>query len=131
MNPESLRFTRTHEWVAVEKTPSGEIATVGISDFAVQALTDLVFLQLPTIGAKVEAGQPFGEVESVKAVNDLYSPVTGTVVEANSPLVNDLEQISRDPFGAGWLIKVKLDSPLPSDLLDHDAYRQQCAADEH
>lgn len=131
MSPESLRFTPTHEWVAVEKTAAGEIATVGISDFAVQALTDLVFLQLPAVGARVEAGKPFGEVESVKAVNDLYSPVSGTVVEANSPLVDNLEQISSDPFGAGWLIKVKLDGPPPSDLLDHEAYRQQCASEDH
>lgn len=131
MNPESLRYTATHEWVAIDQTPSGAIATVGISDFAVQALTDLVFLQLPAVGTRVEAGRPFGEVESVKAVNDLYSPVSGTVVEANSPLVNDLEQISRDPFGAGWLIKVKLDGAAPADLLDHDAYRQQCASADH
>lgn len=131
MNPESLRYTTTHEWVSVEQKDGVEIATVGITDFAVQALTDLVFLQLPAVGARVEAGHPFGEVESVKAVNDLYSPVSGIVVEVNSPLVNDLEQISRDPFGAGWLIKVKLDGSLPADLMDYSTYRQQCASADH
>lgn len=126
MTPEKLHYTKTHEWVHVEK----DIATVGISDWAVKALTDLVFLELPPPGREVRAGEPFGEVESVKAVNDLYSPVDGIVVEANAPLTDRLDTLSQDPYGAGWLIKVKLGDGLPAELLDYAAYQKQIAESE-
>ena len=131
MTPEKLHYTKTHEWVHVETDAAGaSIATVGITDWAVKALTDLVFLELPPLGREVRAGEPFGEVESVKAVNDLYSPVDGIVAEANTSLADHLETLSEDPYGAGWLIKVKLGNGLPAGLLDFAAYQKQCAESE-
>lgn len=118
MNPQSLKYSKTDEWIAVE----GEIATVGITDLAVQALTDLVFIELPAKGKRVEPGKTFGVVESVKAASDLYSPVTGEVVESNGKVANDLGILSSDPFGGGWLMKVKLSAPLPADLLTRAEY---------
>jgi len=118
MDPQSLKYSKTDEWIAVE----GELATVGITDLAVQALTDLVFIELPAKGKQIETGKPFGVVESVKAASDLYSPVTGEVVESNSQLANDLGILSSDPFGKGWLLKVKLTTPVAGDLLNRAAY---------
>ncbi len=134
MKPEQLRYTPTHEWVHVETQDGGQVATVGITAFAVEALADLVFIQLPEVGQEVKAGQPFGEVESVKAVSDLNSPVDGQVVEVNSAVADNLELLSQDPFGQGWLIKVRVSDPSGLDsLLDHAAYKQQCEqqAEEH
>ena len=131
MNPKDLLYAETHEWAAVESTGAGELATVGITDFAVEQLTDLVFMDLPPVGKKVEAGKEFGEVESVKAVSPLYSPVTGEIVEVNSSLPQSLETLNSDPFGAGWMIKVKLtDEAGLKSLLSHDAYKKQIA-DSH
>jgi glycine cleavage system H protein len=127
VNPEQLLYTKTHEWVSVQKGPSGSIATVGISAFAVEALTDLVFIELPAVGQKVQAGAPFGEVESVKAVSDFYSPVDGEIVEVNGAVPQDLELLSKDPYGAGWLIKVRLsDESALAGLMDYRAYQKQC-----
>lgn len=124
MKPESLKFAKTHEWVAVE----GDVATVGISAFAVEALTDLVFIELPKVGAKVEAEQPFCEVESVKAVSDVYAPVAGEVIAVNETLPDRLEVLSTDPYGEGWIAKIKLsDRGGLAKLLDHAAYEKQCA----
>lgn len=128
MNPEELLFTSTHEWIHVQSTPDGQkIGTVGISAFALEALTDLVFLELPKVGQEVKAGQPFGEIESVKAVSDLYSPVDGEVIEVNTAAANDLEHLPEDPYGRGWLIRVRItdDSNL-ANLLDYAAYQKQC-----
>jgi glycine cleavage system H protein len=97
MKPEELLFAKTHEWAHVESSGGGKVATVGISAFAVEALTDLVYMQLPAVGRKVKAGESFGEIESVKAVSDLYSPVSGEVVEVNSALPNKLETLNSDP----------------------------------
>jgi glycine cleavage system H protein len=128
MDPQSLKFAKTDEWVSL----SGNIATIGISDFAVNALTDLVYIDLPAPGKKLAAGQAFGVVESVKAASDMYSPITGEVVESNSKLADDLGRLSSDPFGAGWLIKVKVaDAKLPPDLMDRAAYEKHWAAREH
>src|SRR5437868_15410442 len=103
MKPEQLLYAKTHEWAAVEPDSSGgKIATVGISAFAVESLTDLVFMQLPEIGRRVKAGEAMGEIESVKAVSALYSPVTGQVVEENKDLPNKLETLATDPYSAGW-----------------------------
>ncbi len=132
MTPEQLRFTKTHEWVHVEGGAGGKIATVGISAFALEALTDLVYIDLPQAGRRVAAGEPFGEVESVKAVSDLYSPVSGDVSEVNTPIAGNLELLSKDPYGAGWLVKIRMsDESGLAELLDYAAYQKQCEEAEH
>lgn len=133
MKPEQLRFAKTHEWVYVEPDSQGQkIGTLGVSSFAVEALTDLVFMQLPEVGRQVKAGQSVGEIESVKAVSDLYSPVSGKVVAVNSELTNHLETLSSDPYGAGWMVKIQLDDPSQVDaLMDYAAYQAQSAEEGH
>jgi glycine cleavage system H protein len=117
--PASFRYTKQHEWADVK----GEIATIGITDYAQHELGDVVFAELPKVGAKVEAGKSFGTVESVKAVSEIYSPVTGEVVEANADLQNTPETINSDPHGAAWLVKIKLTNPAElKDLMDAKAY---------
>ena len=115
-----MRFAKSHEWVRPE--PSG-LATVGVSAYAVEALTDLVFMQLPAVGRRVKAGESFGEIESVKAVSDLYSPVSGEIVEVNAALPNALETLGTEPYNAGWIIRIRPDDPKELDtLLDQSAY---------
>lgn len=127
MDPATLKFAKTHEWIHVE----GEMATVGISDFAVQHLTDLVYIDLPAVGRTLDAGEAFGEVESVKAVSDLYAPVAGKVVEVNESLSDELSTLSDDSFGKGWLMKLKItDASALDALLDHAAYQDHCASEE-
>ena len=132
MNVEELLFAKTHEWVAVETNDAGEkIATVGVSAFAVEALTDLVHIELPEVGRAVSAAEAFGEVESVKAVSDMYAPVSGEVVAANDALPDSLETLSEDPYGRGWIAKIKMtDESELSQLMDHAAYGQQCAEED-
>ena len=128
MDPSTLRFSPTHEWAHLD----GEIATVGISRFAVDQLTDLIMIDLPDVGTKVTAGKGFGEVESVKAVSDLYAPIGGEVVEVNAEVANNVQVLAEDPFGRGWLIKIKVDDPASvASLLDYDAYQKKVASDEH
>jgi glycine cleavage system H protein len=128
VKPEELLYSETHEWVDVADEGGEKVATVGISAFAVEQLTDLVYMELPAVGASVEAGQAFGEVESVKAVSPLYSPVEGQIVAVNADLPNKLETLGEDPYGAGWIIKVKLsDDGALRKLLDYTAYQKQCA----
>ncbi|HIK27886.1 MAG: glycine cleavage system protein GcvH [Oscillatoriaceae bacterium SKW80] len=105
--PEDLKYLDSHEYVRLD----GEIATIGISAFAVEQLGDIVFLELPEIGEAVIKGDSFGTVESVKAVEDLKSPITGTVVERNTEVVQSPELLAEDPYGEGWLIKVRIDDP--------------------
>ena len=125
MTPTDRRYAKTHEWLALD----GDVGTVGISEFAVKELTDLVYMGLPNVGKKLTAGDVFGEIESVKAVSDLYAPVSGEVIEVNSNLPNDLDLLSKDAFGKGWLIKVRLSNPPEAaSLLDASGYEQQCAA---
>jgi len=128
VTPEELLYAKTHEWVRVETDDSGtKTATVGISAFALEALTDLVYIELPQVGDRVEAGKPFGEVESVKAVSDLYSPVDGEVVESNAAVAGNLEHLAEDPYGDGWLVTIRIgDESGLSNLLDHAAYQKQC-----
>jgi len=129
--PEDLRYTREHEWVAVRAAPgeaadggSGEVVRVGITDYAQDALGDIVFVTLPEEGAQVRAGQPCGEVESTKSVSDVYAPVSGTVVARNSRLDSSPELVNSDPYGEGWLFEVRPDRPGQLDgLLDAAAYR--------
>lgn len=132
MNPESLQFAKTHEWVSVEQQGNDKIATVGISAFAVEALTDLVYMDLPQVGRHVTVGEPFGEIESVKAVSDMYSPVEGEIVAVNAELPSQLHLLNDDPYGAAWLVKIKLTSESSlSSLMDFAAYARQCAEGEH
>lgn len=131
-SPERLRFAKTHEWVDVEDQGGQKIATVGISAFALEALTDLVFIELPKVGRPLKAGEAFGEIESVKAVSDLYSPVDGEVVAIHEGLGDKLETLNADPYGEGWMIRVKLASDASlSALMDYAAYQQQCAEEGH
>ena len=126
MKPEELLFAETHEWAHVADQGGDKIATVGISAVAVEALTDLVYMDLPTVGNAVSAGESFGEVESVKATSDLYCPVDGEIVEVNSSLPDKLETLNADPYGEGWIIKVKLSNEdALSKLLDYEAYQKQ------
>ena len=107
MYPENLRYTKEHEWVRVE----GPIAVVGITDHAQQELGDIVFVDLPKAGAVVEQGKTLGSVESVKAVSDVYAPISGEVVEANTALSDSPEKLNQDPHGEAWLVKIKMASP--------------------
>ncbi|MBI2478380.1 MAG: glycine cleavage system protein GcvH [Planctomycetia bacterium] len=128
MNPDELLFAKTHEWAKVDNEGGAKVATVGISAFAVEQLTDLVYMELPSVGTSVEAGREFGEVESVKAVSPLYSPVTGEIIAVNSGLPDSLETLNGDPYNAGWILRVKLsDESSLSKLLDYAAYQKQCA----
>ena len=127
MNAEELMYCPTHEWVGTTEENGETIATVGISAFAVEQLTDLVYMELPSVGNHVEAGQEFGEVESVKAVSPMYSPVSGEVIAVNDELADQLETLNDDPYMAGWIMKVKLPGALPDNLLDFAAYQKQCA----
>jgi glycine cleavage system H protein len=117
--PANFRYTKEHEWVNVE---SGG-ATIGITDYAQSELGDVVFVELPKVGAKLETGKSFGNVESVKAVSEIYAPAAGEVTAVNTELVNKPELLNSDPHGAGWLIKVKLANPAElSGLMDGPAY---------
>jgi glycine cleavage system H protein len=124
-----LKFAKTHEWIRPE---TGGLATVGISAYAVEALTDLVFMQLPTVGKRVKAGESIGEIESVKAVSDLYAPVSGEIVEVNAPLAGSLETLGKDPYGAGWIVRIRPDDPAEMEgLLDRAAYDAMVNSQPH
>jgi glycine cleavage system H protein len=128
MDPANLKYNESHEWAGLVSLDGSEVAVVGISDFALEQLTDLVFMELPQVGSQVTQGQQFGEVESVKAVSPLYSPVSGEVVAVHESLTSQLESLASDPFGEGWLIKVKMTKPDEWDtLMDRDTYLKQCA----
>jgi glycine cleavage system H protein len=133
LEPTELRYSKSHEWVFVETGPDGaQWATVGLSAFALTALTDLVYIDLPEAGRQVTAGAPLGEIESVKAVSDIYSPVDGEVAEANRAVVDHLEQLPQDPYGAGWLVKIRIsDDAGLAKLMDYAAYQKQCAQEGH
>ena len=124
MDPKNLRFTPTHEWVALED----DVATVGISKFAVDQLSDLTQIDLPAVGTRLAAGKSFGEVDSVKAVSDLYMPVAGEILEVNDEVVDNVQLLADDPFGKGWLIKLRVNDPSAlSQLMDNEAYEKQVA----
>lgn len=128
MDPMTLKYTPTHEWVHLD----GDVATLGISRFAVDQLTDLIVIELPKLGATLTKGKPFGEVESVKAVSDLYAPISGEVVEVNNSVVKDVQILAEDPYVKGWLVKVKVADASPvAALLDHDAYQAKVADEAH
>ena len=128
VKPEKLLFAESHEWIHVADVDGEKIGTIGISAHAVEALSDVVYMELPEVGSTVSREQSFGEVESVKATSDLFSPVDGEVVEINTSLPDNLELLNSDPYGAGWIIKVKLtDDQGLAKLLDHGAYESQCS----
>lgn len=117
--PEELQYTRSHEWVRTE----GDTATIGITDYAQDELGDVVFVELPEVGATFGAGDSFGTIESVKAVSDLYTPVGGEVVEVNEALNDQPEKVNEDPYGDGWIIKLRV-SDEGSGLLSASDYEQ-------
>lgn len=121
--PEDLKYLDTHEYVRLD----GEIATIGISAFALDQLGDIVFIELPEVGDALENGQTFGTIESVKAVEDLYSPVSGTVIERNEAMIDAPELIAEDPYGEGWFLKVRMDNPDASleETLSASEYQAQ------
>ena len=123
--PKDVRFTKTHEWVKVQ----GGVATVGITDYAVEHLGDLVFVELPAKGKKLTKGETFAEIESVKAVAEAYAPVSGEVTETNAVLSNDQSPLAKDPFGAGWIAKIKVPAGTKLDgLMDGAAYQKHLDA---
>jgi glycine cleavage system H protein len=122
--PEELQYTRSHEWVRTE----GDTATIGITDHAQDELGDIVFVELPETGATFDAGDSFGTVESVKAVSDLYTPVGGEVVEVNEALGDSPEKINEDPYGEGWIVKIRVSGE--GDLLSASDYEQFLGEEE-
>jgi len=128
VKPEELLYAESHEWASLSSQDGHQIATVGISAFALEQLTDLVFMELPEVGTQVKAGEAFGEVESVKAVSSLFSPVTGEVVEVHNEVVDQLENLADNPYDDGWIIKIRVtDESSIAPLMDYDAYQKQCA----
>jgi glycine cleavage system H protein len=124
MDQSKLRYLATHEWADIQ----GDVCTVGITQYAVDQLTDVTHLQLPPVGKAVDAGQPFGEIESVKAVFDLNAPMSGTVLEKNTAVEKDPSLINQDPYGKGWMIKIKIPAGAKTDhLLNLQQYEKQIA----
>ncbi len=120
--PDDLKYNRSDEWVRVE----GDTATIGISDYAQDALNDLVYIELPEVGAEISKGDQLGSVESVKAQSDLYTPVSGTITEVNTALEDEPELMNTDPYGRGWIVKIQLTDASEADALmnasDYEAY---------
>ena len=122
---EDLKYTKEHEWIKLD----GDTATVGITDFAQGELGDIVFVELPRVGTAVTQMKPFGTIEAVKAVSELFSPITGEVMAVNSVLESDATVINKDPYGDGWLIKIKVKNPKELDtLLTAEKYKEMVAA---
>ena len=111
--PENLRYSKDHEWVKVD----GEVATVGITDYAQHALGDVVYVDMPRVGDKLGAHEAFGSVESVKAVSEIFTPIAGEITEVNEALNDDAEKVNTDPYGEAWMIKLKMDNPLEADAM--------------
>ena len=120
--PEDLKYSEEHEWVRVKDS----VATIGITDYAQGELGDLVFIELPSLGDEAEQSESLGTIEAVKAVSDLFSPVSGKVLEVNENLADDPETVNRDPYGDGWIVKIELSDPSElDDLLDATAYKEK------
>jgi glycine cleavage system H protein len=125
--PPGLKYSKEHEWVATEDT----VATIGISDHAQEQLGEIVYIELPAVGEKVSKDDPFGVIESVKAVSDIYAPVSGTVIEINEDLPESPEMVNEDCYGDGWLIKVKIsDTADFDDLMEASEYEEMVARDK-
>ena len=129
MDLSTVRYTKTHEWAS----RAGDVCTIGITKFAADQLTDITYVELPDVGDHVFKGQEFGNVETVKAVSDLYSPVDGEVIEVNGPLEEDPSPLKDDPFGKGWLVKVRVEKPTKDaeHLMDLAAYTKQIESEAH
>jgi glycine cleavage system H protein len=128
MDPQKLRYSKTHEWASLD----GDVCTVGLTKFAVEQLTDVIYIELPDVGETTSVGDSFGEIESVKSVNDLYAPVNGEVIAVNAQLEADPTLASKDPYGEGWLAKIKLDAGATLDhLMTAEQYGKQIAAEGH
>jgi glycine cleavage system H protein len=123
MNPQDLLYSKEHEWIRI----AGDTGTVGITDHAQEELGDIVFVEFPKIGARVEAGKPFGTIESVKAVSELFSPVSGEITEVNKDLVDAPESVNTDPYGKGWIVRIRMDKGSPAGLLSAEQYTQYTA----
>lgn len=120
--PSELKYTKDHEWIKIE----GDIATIGVTDFAQSELGDIVYVEIETEGETLDEGEVFGTVEAVKTVSDLFMPLKGEVVEVNETIESEPEAVNDDPYGKGWMIKVKLDDPSAADnLLSADAYKEE------
>lgn len=118
--PEELKYTKDHEWVKID----GDIATIGITEFAQKELGDIVYIEVETVGETFNEGEVFGTVEAVKTVSDLFMPVTGEIIELNEALEAAPELVNESPYEDGWMIKVKLTAKPPADLMSHDAYSE-------
>jgi len=132
MRPNDRKYAQSHEWVKID----GDVAIIGITDFAVQELSngnesDLVYCDLPDAGRVLAAGETFGEIESVKAVSDLYAPIAGEVLEINAAIEDHLEILSKDPWGAGWIIKIKPDNKKLDGLMDAAEYEKFVLSKKH
>lgn len=126
--PKELKYTKDHEWIKVE----GNMATIGITDFAQSQLGDVVFVDLPAVDDEITAGKEFGAIESVKAVSDIYAPLSGTIAEVNELLADAPETVNQDAFGDGWIIKIVMkDENELSDLLDSAEYEKVCEEEAH
>ncbi len=121
--PQDLKYTQEHEWIRID----GKKAVIGISEFAQEQLGDIVFVELPEVGSQIEQGSPFGVVESVKTVSDLYAPVGGKVTAVNRDLETNPEKVNSEPYGEGWIVEIELSDEINLEsLLDADAYSEQC-----
>jgi glycine cleavage system H protein len=118
--PVELKYTKDHEWVKID----GDIATIGVTDFAQKELGDIVYVEVETLGETIEAGEVFGTVEAVKTVSDLFMPVTGEILEFNGELESSPELVNDAPYTEGWMVKVKITGALPADLLDAASYKE-------
>jgi len=122
--PQELKYTKDHEWVKIE----GDVATIGMTEFAQKELGDIVYVEVETVGDTIEAGEVFGTVEAVKTVSDLFMPLTGEILEFNGELESAPELVNESPYGTGWMVKVKIIGDLPEDLLDAAEYAELVGA---
>lgn len=126
--PSDLKYAKTHEWVKLD----GDVATIGITDFAQGELSDIVYVEIAALGKTIKRDEPLGTIEAVKAVSDLYSPVSGEVTEANEALKDSPATVNKDPYGAGWMAKIKISDPAElNNLLDAAAYAELAAKSAH
>jgi glycine cleavage system H protein len=126
--PSDLKYAKTHEWLKID----GDIATIGITDFAQGELSDIVYVEITAVGKTIKRGEPIGTIEAVKAVSDLYSPISGQVLEANEGLKDSPASVNKDPYGAGWMAKIKISDPAElNNLLDSAAYAELARKSAH
>jgi len=126
--PSDLKYAKTHEWLKID----GDIATIGITDFAQGELSDIVYVEITAVGKTIKRGEPIGTIEAVKAVSDLYSPISGQVLEANEGLKDSPAAVNKDPYGAGWMAKIKISDPAElNNLLDSAAYAELARKSAH